>query len=180
MTGSVKPFSAYKENKIMNEQENLTNVSQQETVNDSNDYIEAIREMKQNSVSKEAYEKLKAENKQLLDSIINGTELPQDSKPEPVDINKLRKELFTTENDMSNLEFVSTALKLRDEILSRGEKDPFLPAGEKIIPTEEDINTANRVASILKDCVDYADGDSALFTSELQRVTIDSSPMRRR
>ena len=55
--------------------ENENSVSQQTEVNDSIDYIEAIKEMKQNSVSKEAYEKLKAENKQLLDSIINGTEL---------------------------------------------------------------------------------------------------------
>lgn len=160
--------------------ENENSVSQQETVNDSNDYIEAIKEMKQNSVSKEAYEKLKAENKQLLDSIINGTELPQSQREEPVDINKLRKDLFSTDTDMSNLEFVSNALKLRDELISRGEKDPFLPAGEKIIPTEEDIQTANRVASILRDCVEYADGDSAIFTTELQRLTIDSSPMRRR
>ena len=43
--------------------DNENSVSQQENVNDSTDYIEAIKEMKQNSVSKEAYEKLKAENK---------------------------------------------------------------------------------------------------------------------
>ena len=164
---------------MVNENE-LNSVSQQENVNDSNDYIEAIREMKQNSVSKEAYEKLKAENKQLLDSIINGTELENIPKEEPVDIKQLRKDLFSMDAELSNLDYVSSALKLRDELIKRGEKDPFLPAGEKIIPTEEDIATANRVASILKDCVEYADGDSALFTSELQRVTIDSSPMRRR
>lgn len=73
----------------MNEEtKDLTNVSQQENVNDSNDYIEAIKEMKQNSVSKEAYEKLKKENKQLLDSIINGSELNTEhiKKEEPVDI----------------------------------------------------------------------------------------------
>lgn len=161
--------------------ENENSVSQQENVNDSTDYIEAIKEMKQNSVSKEAYEKLKAENKQLLDSIINGTELDNIKKEEPVDIETLRKDLFSdASHEKTNLDYVSSALKLRDALIAAGEKDPFLPAGEKIIPTEEDIATANRVASILKDCVEYADGDSALFTSELQRVTIDSSPMRRR
>ena len=162
--------------------ENENSVSQQTEVNDSIDYIEAIKEMKQNSVSKEAYEKLKAENKQLLDSIINGTELDAKyKKEEPIDIKQLRKDLFARDaQEMSNLDYISNALKLRDALIEKGEKDPFLPAGEKIIPTEEDITTANRVASILKDCVEYADGDSALFTSELQRVTIDSSPMRRR
>ena len=161
--------------------ENENSVSQQENVNDSIDYIEAIKEMKQNSVSKEAYDKLKSENKKLLDSIINGTELDNIKKEEPVDVNKLRKEMFSNSSqEMTNLEYVSNALKLRDALIERGEKDPFLPAGEKIIPTEEDIATANRVASILKDCVEYADGDSAIFTTELQRLTIDSSPMRRR
>lgn len=167
----------------MNEQEKIevTSVSQQETVNNSIDYIEAIKEMKQNSVSKEAYEKLKQENKQLLDSIINGTELSQQNikLEEPVDIKQLRNNLFNQDGDLSNLEYISSALKLRDELIKKGEKDPFLPVGEKIIPTDEDVQTANRVAAILQDCVDYADGDSAIFTTELQRVMIDSSPMRR-
>ena len=41
----------------MNEQEKIevTSVSQQENVNDSIDYIEAIKEMKQKSVNQEAY-----------------------------------------------------------------------------------------------------------------------------
>lgn len=164
----------------MNE-EILTSVSQQENVNDSIDYIEAIKEMKQNSVSKEAYEKLKQENKQLLDSIINGTELSQQNikVEEPVDIKQLRNNLFNQDGDLTNLDYISSALKLRDELIKKGEKDPFLPVGEKIIPTDEDVQTANRVAAILQDCVDYADGDSAIFTTELQRVMIDSSPMRR-
>ena len=165
----------------MDEKENLTSVSQQENVNDSIDYIEAIKEMKQNSVSKEAYEKLKQENKQLLDSIINGTELSQQNikVEEPVDIKQLRNNLFNQDGDLSNLEYISSALKLRDELMKKGEKDPFLPVGEKIIPTDEDVQTASRVAAILQDCVDYAEGDSAIFTTELQRVMIDSSPMRR-
>lgn len=57
----------------MNEQEILTNsVSGEETSNDSVDYIAAINEMKQNSVSRQQYEKLKQENKELLDTLING------------------------------------------------------------------------------------------------------------
>lgn len=168
----------------MNEQEKIevTSVSQQENVNDSIDYIEAIKEMKQKSVNQEAYiQKLKQEHKQLLDSIINGTELNQRETKveEPVDIKQLRNNLFNQDGDLNNLEYISSALKLRDELMKKGEKDPFLPVGEKIIPTDEDVQTANRVAAILQDCVDYAEGDSAIFTTELQRVMIDSSPMRR-
>ena len=55
-----------------NEKDVLNGVSGEENVNDSINYIEAIKEMKQNSVSKQAYDKLREENKQLLDSLING------------------------------------------------------------------------------------------------------------
>ena len=48
-------------------------VTGQENVDDSFDYISALNEMKQNSVSRSEYEKLKADNKRLLDSIVNGT-----------------------------------------------------------------------------------------------------------
>ena len=44
------------------------------------DYIEAIKEIKQNSVPKSEYAKLKEENKKLLDSIINGADLPDSMK----------------------------------------------------------------------------------------------------
>ena len=63
----------------MIENENLTSVSQQTEVNDSIDYIEAIKEMKQNSVTRESYDKLKSENKQLLDALVNGKEIQQNN-----------------------------------------------------------------------------------------------------
>ena len=47
------------------EEKEVTSVSQQEEVNDSIDYIEAIKEIKQNSVDREAYNKLREENKQI-------------------------------------------------------------------------------------------------------------------
>ena len=44
---------------------------------DNTDYIAAIKELKQNSVDRSKYEALRAENKKLLDSIVNGTEIAQ-------------------------------------------------------------------------------------------------------
>ena len=43
----------------------------------------------------------------------------------------------------------------------------------KIVPTTEDIECANRVAEVVKECIEYADGDSQLFTNELNRRTVD-------
>ena len=159
------------------ENEELNNaVSQQENVTDNVDYIEAIKEMKQNTVDKATYNKLKEENKQLLNSLVNGETIDVPKKEE-VDIDALGKDLFN--NDQTNLQYIEKALKLREALLEKGEKDPFLPYGKNIIPTDEDIATADRVARVLQECVDYADGDSDIFTNELQRITVDTAPQRK-
>lgn len=159
--------------------EQSNSVSQQENLDDTNQYIEAIREMKQNSVSKEAYNKLKEENKQLLDSLINGKQVTIEQTKQPVDVSLLRKKLSDIDNPMSNLEYAKTAVELRDALIDQGEMDPFLPIGHQITPTDEDIIKADKVATVLKECIDYADGDSELFTNELQRRMIDSMPIRK-
>lgn len=157
-----------------------TSVSQQENVEqDTNNYIEAIKEMKANSVDKAAYDKLKEENKQLLDALINGGQVTQELQKEPVDIDSLRKRLFSGEAELSNLDYMKTALELREALLDQGSPDPFLPYGQNIAPTDEDIRTADRVAEAIKSCIDYADGDSEIFTNELQRIMVDTSPIKR-
>lgn len=145
-------------------------VSEQENVADnSSNYIEAIKEMKANTVDKQVYLKLKEENKQLLNSLVNGESIDI-KKEDPVDINDLRNKLFSTHKvDMTNLDYVSNALKLRDALMKEGQMDPFVPQGKKIHPTDEDFSKANKVASVLQECVDYADGDPMVFTDELKR-----------
>ena len=157
--------------------ENEQSVSQQENVNDSTDYIEALKEMKQNSVTRESYDKLKQENKQLLDALVNGKEIEM-KKEEPVDISQLRKDLFNKDKQMTNLDYVSNALKLRDALIERGERDPFLPYGDKVSLTAEHYEKAEQVAAVLHECVEFADGDSGIFSAELQRHLKDSMPFR--
>jgi hypothetical protein len=131
--------------------------------------------MKQNSVTRESYDKLKSENKQLLDALVNGKDI-EIKKEEPVDIDKLRKDLFNRGGNLSNLEYVSSALKLRDALIEKGERDPFLPYGEKVNLTAEHYDKAEQVATVLRECVEFADGDSGIFTAELQRRTKDVMP----
>ena len=57
----------------------------EEVVVDNTDYIDAIKDLKQNSVGKDKYDALKAENKKLLDAIVNGQELPNQSNSESLD-----------------------------------------------------------------------------------------------
>ena len=144
----------------------------------TNDYIDQIKKLKESSVSKDDYNKLKADNKKLIDALANGT--PIDGKVEPKidaveNINNLRKKLFGKGSNLDNLEYCKTAVELRDALIENGERDPFLPFGHDVVATESDHETAERVATIMKECIDYADGDSDIFTNELQRRTVDIS-----
>ena len=146
-------------------------VSEQNNVeNDSNHYIEAIKEMKANTVNKEDYLKLKEENKQLLNSLVNGEEIKGQDAEQKESVEELRSKLFGTKRkDLNNLDFVENALKLREALMEAGETDPFVPTGSKIKPTDEDFAKAKKVADTLQECVDYAEGDPDVFTDELKR-----------
>lgn len=159
--------------------EELTNVSGAEMSEAETDYVAAIQELQNNSVSKSQYEKLRNENKKLLDALVNGQQIDL-PKEEPVDINELRKKLFNKDADLNNLEYVETALKLRDALIKQGERDPFLPVGDRVTETAEMYDTAQRVAEGLQECVDFAEGDSGIFTAQLQRITKDTPIKRRR
>ena len=159
---------------MANENEILT----PQVEDNTSDYIATINELKSTTVARSEYEKLKRENRQLLDSLVNGTN-PEMAQPvQKKSIKELRDDLVRGE--LNNLNYVSTALELRDAMIEQGMGDPFLPQGKQIAATSDDIKAANRVAEALKDCVEYANGDSQLFTNELQRITRDVIPAGRR
>ena len=106
------------------------------TDTDNVDYISAIKEMKKNSVSKDAYKKLQDENKKLLESLVAGETIKAPAPAEEkVDLNELRKRLETTE---SPIEYCKTSLKLHEETLKQTGINDYLPNGKKIRPTKED------------------------------------------
>ena len=135
------------------------------------DYLEAIKNLKETTVDRSKYDALKAENKKLLDAVVNGQEInvPQESKTR--DVQTIREELFNHEHN--NLEYVTLALELRNTLIAEGKPDPFLPVGRQISPTREDEEIAAKCAQVYQECIDYADGDSELFTNELMRRTKD-------
>ena len=147
------------------------------TVEDNTqDYITAIKELKQNSVDRSEYDKLRAENKRLIDAVVNGQpgqEEPVLTKHSKEQIDDLRNELFNSPRELNNLEYVTKAMELREALMENGEPDPFLPVGKQISPTRDDLEGAEKVAQVYKECIDYAEGDSEVFTNELMRRTRD-------
>jgi len=153
------------------------NESNETKVENAADYLAIVEKLKSETVAREKYEKLQEDNKRLAEAVINGRtdeQVPEkvDAKVVP-DIKEIRSKLFTQDCDLNNLDYVKTALQLREELIMRGEPDPFLPIGKRISPTHQDIEAAERVATVLQECIELADGDSMLFTNELQRRTND-------
>lgn len=135
------------EKQILTEQTSVSGETNES--NDSVDYIAAINEMKQNSVSRQQYEKLKQENKELLDTLINGGQVTNIMEAPTKSIQEMRNELFSKEaadKGMTNLEFVSKSLELRDAIIESGGTDPFLPVGKGIDITRDDYEAAEFTA----------------------------------
>ena len=147
------------------------------TVEDNTqDYLAAIKELKQNSVDRSEYDKLRAENKKLIDAVVNGQpgqEEPVVSKHSKEQIDDLRNDLFNSPKELNNLEYITKAMELREALIENGEPDPFLPVGKQISPTRDDIEGAEKVAQVYRECIEYAEGDSEVFTNELMRRTRD-------
>lgn len=158
----------------MNENENK-NI---ESVEDSTQkYLDTINELKQNTVSKEKYEKILEENRQLLSNIVNGVENTK-KEEEKVDLNYLRKTLISPNS--TDLEIVQSALELRKEIMKNGGKDPFLPNSSNFQATNYEKERSEQIANIFQKCIETADGNNSVFINELNRITIDSPMPKRR
>lgn len=149
--------------------------AQEQVENGASDYIEAIQNLKRNTVQKDEYEKLQAENKKLLEALIDGGQITQqEGEDTPVDIEEFRK-VIQDENS-TNLDYCKAMLAWREELMKEGKQDPFLPFGKNVQITEADKKAAEKVAQVFQECVDYADGDSEIFTMELARRTVDVAP----
>ena len=138
------------------------------------DYIATIKELKQNSVDKAKYDALRLENKKLLDAVVNGQTVEVQSQVQKEDIQTLRNKVFNNP-DQTNLEYITNALNLRNRLLEEGYEDPFVPQGAKISATQADYDRANKVATVLQEMVDEADGDPNVFLNEYQRRVKDTN-----
>lgn len=140
--------------------------------------VEALAKLKKNSVSREEYERVVKLNKDLVDQIINDQEVETNVETNTnydEIIKEAQTKLFSGDADLNNLEFCETALQLRDAVLAKTGEDIFVGRGHKISPDESDYEKAENVATVMRECIEYAQGDSSIFTMELQRRTNDVS-----
>lgn len=140
--------------------------------NEDIDYVETIKQLKENTVAKTEYQKLKEENQKLLKSIINGEEISAEALKPETSKDDLRKELYGGEGFQgSDIDFWTKTLDLREKIMDTEGYDPFVPKGHQAVVTASDYEVAERVANTVREVLEYANGDNALFVSELNKRT---------
>lgn len=138
--------------------------------NPESDAIEALKKLKENTVSKEVYKKLEEQHRQLLNSIVNGEETKQEVVEKRPEFNDLVLKLSNTANKpLNNLEFWETALEFRKQAMEKGYPDPCTPHGRKVEATPLDEASVEKQLGIIEECIQEADGDPVIFNNELRR-----------
>ena len=135
------------------------------------DFITQLDDLKKNTVSRADYDRLKRDNQQLANALVNGSgaEIPGVTAPkEKTDLDDLRKKLFAKKSK-NDLEYFTNLLALRDGVMADGLPDPFLPSNHEFRATAQDQADAERIATQLKEAIEYANGDPVVFSNDLCR-----------
>ena len=69
------------------------------------DYIETIQKLKESTVSREDYDKLVADNKKLIETLAQGGSINTEKEEEKVDVDALRKELYSDDVNLSACDY---------------------------------------------------------------------------
>ena len=160
----------------MQENENLKNQnSDSGDVVDNTDYIEALKDLKQNSVNKDKYDALKSENKKLLEALVNGQQVevqPEGSKLESRDTYYKK---YKENNFPNDLEYWDNFLKLREATIKEYGQDPCVtgsygltPEGVKQDPAYGEAETIEEQMDIIKGFIEESEGNPIVFETLMQ------------
>ena len=146
----------------------------EEVVVDNTDYIDAIKELKQNSVDKDKYDALKAENKKLLDAIVNGQDI-QSQSAEQLDSRLEYYKKYKENNFNNDLEYWENFLNLRKATMKEYGADPCVtgnygltPEGGRANAAYGEAETVQEQMEMIEDFVKEASGNPLIFETLLQ------------
>lgn len=157
----------------------------EEDVQTAEDYAAYIKRLKENTVPLDKYEALKKDKEVLTKALAGEGPVPEGVQSEaqrPSTDELIKKFVDAGEQNLSNAEYVKTALELRQAIIDEGKPDPFLPNGAKIRPTPQDIAGAQKVADAMQSWLDEATDetgkvDPELFNAFMRKGIAEDTPM---
>lgn len=161
---------------LIDEENKKVNESDDDKIQSADEYAQAIKKLKETTVPLDDYEKLKEEKATLIKALAGEGPAPdgvQKQAEQQADINELRKKFLDAgEENLSNAEYLQTALKLRKAAIEKGEPDPFIPVGAKVTPTPSDVAGAEKVANAIQSWLDAATDDNGKVDEELLNAYI--------
>ena len=146
------------------------NMRNEETVVDNTDYITAIKELKENSVSKEKYDALASEKKQLLDALVNGQEASIQDEGAKLGTRLEYYKKYKENNFSNNLEYWDNFVKLRKATIEEYGADPTVtgnygltPEGDRVEPNYGEAEAMEKELGLIEDMIAEANGDPIVF-----------------
>lgn len=138
------------------------------------DYINAIQELKENTVSRDRYEALVKENKSLIQTLANGGTVAGQAVPQKRTVAEIKQDLWGKGKQHSQTEFMELVLELREAGIEQQGIDSFVAYGHHITPSAADYEAAERISGIYREALDYANGNDEVFINEISRRMVDT------
>lgn len=151
----------------MEENKNLDVIEEKDN---SSDLIDTIAQLKKNTVSRELYEKEKAEKRELLQKVLNNESIDvTNSTKEDRSTKQIAEEFF--DESLSNRDKAVLALEYRNNVIKEKgpSADPFVNQSEFSKPTQADYMEAEHIAEGLQYLVDNSETDED-FRIEANRI----------
>lgn len=147
----------------------------EEEVVDNTDYIEAIKDLKQNSVAKEKYDTLRAENKKLLDAIVNGQDVSIPTQEEQLGSRLEYYKAYKENNFKTDLDYWKNMVNLRKATIKEYGADPCVtgnygltPDGNRIEPEYGEAEAIAETFDTIEQIIDESENNPAVFETLMQ------------
>lgn len=134
------------------------------------EYIQQVKDLKENTVSKEEFSKVVAERDKLAEAILNDRGQSKDDAPKK-SIAELAKDC--QQKNLSNIEVAKRALLYRKAVLDETGHDVFLPNSKEYSSSDKDKEEANKVADTLERLIEESNGSNIIFNAMLQDTLVE-------
>lgn len=142
-----------------------------DAVTGDSDAIEALKKLRENTVSKEEYDKLKADNKKLLDAFVSGEDLTEEKGSKKKTEDELLKSIY--EGKGSNMELAQDIVDLFDMKQAQGKNIFVASRYANTVEQNAAEADAQEVVKYLKNALEQADGDPTVFQAMFGSKIVD-------
>ena len=160
------------------ENEEAVNQTEQEQGMNAETYVAELRKLKETTVDKSEFTKLQEENQRLAKALTTG--LKEEDDHSQIDVAAVAKRMISGLTKRSDLETLTDALAIRDAVVEQGGESPFLAHAKDYVAKPEEVAWEDAFAKGLREIIDAAEGDPALFTALLKQNGADPKQMIKR